>query len=183
MAKTKSNIVLIGMPGSGKSTIGVILAKRTSRQFVDTDALIQLSQGRFLQDIVDTAGHMALREVEEKILLTVNCNNHVIATGGSAIYSHEAMTHLKSNGVIVFLNADLSTLESRVHDFDTRGLAKRPDQSFSDLFEERIPLYMKYSDVTVECMDLTQEKICEKIINKLSQSSHTARGFKIHLAD
>lgn len=169
MAKNKSNIVLVGMPGSGKSTIGVILAKMTSRNFVDTDVLLQTSQGRSLQDIVDTAGHMVLREVEEKVLLTVNCHNHVIATGGSAIYSHDAMTHLRSNGAIVFLNVDLATLESRVHDFDTRGLAKRPDQSFADLFEERFTLYMKYADVTVECIDLAQEEICEKIINELSQ--------------
>jgi len=82
MAKDPSNIVLIGMPGSGKSTVGVILAKLTSRDFIDTDVLIQESQGRLLQDIVDTLGHMALREVEEKILLALNCHNHVIATGG-----------------------------------------------------------------------------------------------------
>ncbi len=181
MAKNESNIVLIGMPGSGKSTIGVILAKRTSRNFVDTDVLIQISQGRFLQDIVDTAGHMALREIEEQVLLGVNCQNHVIATGGSAIYSHEAITHLKSNGVIVFLNVDLATLESRVHDFDTRGLAKRPEQSFADLFEERFTLYMKYADITVECAGLTQEEICEKIINELSQRFSTERGFETHL--
>ena len=166
MAKDPSNIVLIGMPGSGKSTVGVILAKLTSRDFIDTDILIQESQGRLLQDIVDTLGHMALREVEEKILLALNCHNHVIATGGSAVYSHIAMTHLKSDGIIVFLNVDLPTIESRVHDFDTRGLAKRPDQSLAELFEERFTLYMKYADFTFECTDLTQEEICARIINE-----------------
>ncbi len=169
MAENKSNIVLIGMPGSGKTSIGVILAKMTSRNFVDTDVLLQISHGRSLQDIVDTSGHMVLREVEEKLLLTVNCHNHVIATGGSAIYSHDAMTHLKSIGVIVFLSVDLATLESRVDDFDTRGLAKRPDQSFADLFEERFDLYKKYADVTVECVGLTRDEICEKIISELRQ--------------
>ncbi len=167
MAENKSNIVLIGMPGSGKSTVGVILAKMTSRDFVDTDVLIQISQNRSLQNIVDGDGYMALRDIEKKVLLSLNCQHHVIATGGSAVYSHEAMAWLKSNGIIVFLNADLSTLESRIHDFATRGLAKRPDQSFADLFEERFALYMKYADLTIECLNLSQEQVCEIIITAL----------------
>lgn len=134
MLKNPSNIVLIGMPGSGKSTVGIILAKLTSRDFVDTDVLIQTSQGRTLQDIVDTEGYMVLREIEERILLKLDCFNHVIATGGSAVYSHAAMTNLKSNGVVVFLNVDLPVLESRIHDFATRGLAKRPDQSIEKVW-------------------------------------------------
>ena len=106
--------------------------------------LIQIAQGRTLQDIVDTEGYMKLREIEEKEILALNCNNYVIATGGSAAYSHKAMTHLKSDGIIIFLKVDLPTLESRIYDFATRGLAKRPDQSFADLFEERYTLYKKY---------------------------------------
>jgi shikimate kinase len=167
--KKKSNIVLIGMPGSGKSTVGVILAKLTSRDFVDTDVLIQVAQGQTLQDMVDKSGHMSLRKIEEEVLLSLDCQNYVIATGGSAAYSHAAMEHLKSNGVLVFLNVDLSTLLSRVRDFDTRGLAKRPDQSFADLFEERFNLYKKYADITVENSTLTQEQVCEKIIQKLNK--------------
>jgi shikimate kinase len=163
----KSNIVLIGMPGSGKSTVGVILAKLTSRDFIDTDVLIQISQGRLLQNIVDTEGYMALRRIEEDILLGLNCHHHVIATGGSAVYSHAAMEHLKSNGIVVFLDVDLPTLESRIRDFDTRGLAKRPDQSFSDLFKERIILYRKYADVTIDCADLSQEEVCAQIIKRV----------------
>ena len=165
----KSNIVLIGMPGSGKSTVGVILAKLTSRDFVDTDVLIQVSQGRTLQDIVDTAGHMSLRKIEEAVLLNLDCHNHVIATGGSAAHSNAAMRHLKSDGVVVFLNVDLPTLVSRVRDFDTRGLAKRPDQSFADLFEERFTLYMNYADITVENTTLTQDEVCDKIIHELKK--------------
>ena len=157
------------MPGSGKSTVGVLLAKRTSRDFVDTDVLIQVSQGRTLQDIVDTDGHQALRRIEEKVLLALDCHDHVIATGGSAAYSHAAMQHLKANGVIVFLDVDLPTLESRVRDFNTRGLAKRPDQSFADLFDERSVLYEKYADVTVQNTHVTQEEICETIIRELKQ--------------
>ncbi len=167
MAENLSNIVLIGMPGSGKSTVGVILAKMTSHDFVDTDVLIQTLYGRSLQDIVDMETHLALRRIEEDVLLGLNCGNHVIATGGSAAYSHAAMMHLKSNGLMVFLDVDLPTLESRVIDFDTRGLAKRPDQSFADLFHERFPLYTKYADVTVACSKLTQEGVCSKIIKAL----------------
>jgi shikimate kinase len=167
MAHIRSNIVLIGMPGSGKSTVGVILAKLMSLNFVDTDVFIQVSQGQSLQDIVDTAGHMALREVEEKELLTLNVNNHVIATGGSAVYSYSAMKHLKSDGIAVFLNVDLPTLELRIVDFDTRGLAKRPDQSVADLFDERFSLYTKYADVTINCLNATPEEICARIIKEL----------------
>ena len=167
MLKNPSNIVLIGMPGSGKSTVGIILAKLTSCDFVDTDVLIQISQGRTLQDIVDTEGYMTLREIEERILLKLDCFDHVIATGGSAVYSHTAMTHLKSNGVVVFLNVELPILKSRIHDFATRGLAKRPDQSIEDLFEERFVLYTKYADVTIECKDFTQEEVCEDIISSI----------------
>ncbi|MFC1512228.1 shikimate kinase [Candidatus Latescibacterota bacterium] len=163
------NIVLIGMPGSGKSTAGVILAKLMSRDFIDTDILIQASESRSLQDIVDTEGYMALREVEEKIILALNCHNHIIATGGSAVYSHAAMKHLKSEGIIVFLNVDLNTLESRVCDFDTRGLAKRPDQNYADLYEERLILYKKYADITINCTDLTYEKVCQKIIEEMKK--------------
>jgi shikimate kinase len=167
MLKHTSNIVLIGMPGSGKSTVGIILAKLTSRDFIDTDVLIQTSQGRTLQDIVDTEGYMVLREIEERILLKLDCFNHVIATGGSAVYSHAAMTHLKSKGVVVFLNVELTVLESRIRNFATRGLAKRPDQSIEDLFDERFFLYTEFADVMIECNDLTQEEVCEEIISSI----------------
>lgn len=167
MLKNPSNIVLIGMPGSGKSTVGIILAKLISSDFVDTDVLIQTSQGQTLQDIVNTKGYMVLREIEERILLKLDRFNHIIATGGSAVYSHAAMTHLKSNGVVVFLNVKLPVLESRIRDFATRGLAKRPDQSLKDLFEERFVLYKKYADVTIECKDFTQEEVCERIITSV----------------
>ena len=166
MTQTRSNLVLVGMPGSGKSTVGVILAKKTSRDFVDTDVLIQTSQERTLQDIVDTDGYVVLRRIEEDILLGLSVQDHVIATGGSAVYSHQAMARLKSDGVVIFLDVDLATLESRVRDFSTRGLAKRPEQSFAELFDERLLLYTKYADITIQCGRLTQDDVCTRIIEE-----------------
>ena len=171
MAKVPSNIILIGMPGSGKSTVGVILAKVTSRGFADTDVLIQTSDSRSLQEIVDTDGHMALRKIEEKILLRLDCRNHVIATGGSSVYSHAGMEHLKSDGFIVFLDVDIATLESRIHNLESRGLARRRDQTLADLFEERHPLYTKYADITVVCAGLTHEEVCARIIEEWTRRS------------
>lgn len=152
------------MPGAGKSTIGVLLAKQTSKDFIDTDVLIQVAEGRLLQDIVDSQGYLVLRAIEEGVLLGLSCCNCVVATGGSAVYSDAAMQHLKAGGMTVFLDVDIATLNSRVHDYETRGLAKRPDQSFAELFEERLVLYRKYADLTVNCIGLTQEEVCSKII-------------------
>lgn len=166
--KAKSNIILIGMPGSGKSTVGVILAKILAKRFLDTDLLIQYVEKKTLQEIVDSEGHMALREVEERVLLSVRCQNHIIATGGSAAYSRPAMLHLKKDGIVVFLSANLSALNKRIHNYETRGLAKRPDQSFQDLFEERLSLYQEYADIVIESSNLTQDQVCDEIIRTLT---------------
>jgi len=157
------------MPGSGKSTVGVILAKQTSREFVDTDVLIQTLQERSLQEIVDTEGYTVLRKIEEDVLLGLSIQKSVIATGGSAVYSDSAMAHLKSNGLIIFLDVDLPTLESRILNFRTRGLAKRPDQNFADLFRERFILYTKYADIVIKYDGLTQEEVCARIMDRVRE--------------
>jgi shikimate kinase len=163
----KSNFVLIGMPGSGKSTIGVILAKRSSHDFIDTDVLIQSVQKRSLQDILDNDGYLALREIEAEVLQGLNVQNHVISTGGSAVYSDAAMRHLKRDGVMIYLDVSLDTLRSRITDYETRGIAKRPDQSFDDLFLERTLLYRKYADLTICGDGLNQDQVCERLMAAL----------------
>jgi shikimate kinase len=164
MHASPSNIVLIGMPGSGKSTVGVLLAKRTGKAFVDTDLLIQMQTGRSLQDIVDRDGYLELRRIEETALLDLSCRDMVIATGGSAVYSDKAMEHLRKDGIVIFLKVGLETLATRVSDYETRGLAKRPDQTIDDLFEERCALYRKYADVTIDAEGIGHEAVCERII-------------------
>ncbi len=167
MISSPTNIVLIGMPGSGKSTVGVILAKLASMDFVDTDILIQLAARKHLQDIVDTDGYMALRKLEEDVLLKLDYRDHVIATGGSAVYSPAAMDHLRADGIIIFLDVDLATLMSRIRNYETRGLAKHPDQTLEELFAERVVLYRRYADLTINGSDMTQEEVCSAILDEL----------------
>lgn len=170
MTTAPSNIVLIGMPGAGKSTVGVLLASKLYRNFLDTDQVIQESQGRALQDIVNTEGQAALRVIEEEALLSLACHNQVIATGGSAVYSEQGMNYLKSIGIILFLDADQATLEARIHNFSTRGLVRQPGQSFAQLFNERLPLYRKYADIIINSTGQTQEAVFAKIIAELRKN-------------
>lgn len=164
MTETPSNIALIGMPGSGKSTVGRLLAQELSRQFVDTDALIERAQGRTLQQIVDRGGDAALRRVEEAVLLDLHVRNRIIATGGSVVYCARGMAHLKAISTVVFLNVELNTLRARIHNWGSRGIAIRPEQSFEDLFGERFELYSRYADITLDCTELTAMEVCKNII-------------------
>ena len=166
MSEIRSNIALVGMPGSGKSTVGLMLAEELSRKFVDTDLLIERSQGRKLQQIVDIDGYRELRRIEEAILLGLQLQNHIIATGGSVVYSQRGMDHLKTISTIVFLNLGLSDLRSRIQNWDSRGIVKRPDQSFEDLFRERFELYTRYADVTIDGAGLSREEVCKRILQE-----------------
>lgn len=164
MTSYSTSLILVGMPGAGKSTIGLLLAKDLAKDFVDTDILIQLRTGKTLQEIIRFSGYQKLREIEEETLLSATYPNHIIATGGSAIYSDAGMTHLKKFGLVIYLDVPLDELHKRIHNYDTRGIARRPEQSFEELFEERRNLYQKYADITVFCGDKKQDQIIEEII-------------------
>lgn len=162
-----SCIILIGMPGAGKSTLGVQLAKETARDFVDTDVTIQLREEKTLQAIIAESDYLNLRRIEEEVLLALNVSNHIIATGGSAVYSEGGMAKLKTMGPVIFLDVKLDELRRRIDNYDHRGIARGPDQSFEDLYEERIALYKKYADVVIDCAQKTQQFLLADILKKI----------------
>ncbi|MDK8463590.1 shikimate kinase [Marinobacter sp. SS13-12] len=168
--KTASNVVLIGMPGSGKSTVGVLLAKRLGLGFIDTDLLIQQEAGRTLQDIVDGDGYQALRRIEEQVLLRLEVQRQVISTGGSAVYSEAAMQHLKADAVVVFLDIPLGVVLERIGDYSARGISRRPDQSLEDLFTERYELYSRLADVAIDCVGKDHEEVCDAVLVALARA-------------
>ena len=161
----KTNITLIGMPGAGKSTVGIILAKDMSFGFIDTDVLIQINHQKSLQQIIDESGHLSLRNIEEKEILKLNVQNHIIATGGSVAYSTKAMDLLQKISRIIFLRVGIDELKRRIHNYETRGIAKAPTQTFMELFEERQKLYEKYAEITITCDGLNQDQIADEIKN------------------
>jgi shikimate kinase len=155
----RSNIILIGMPGAGKSTIGVVLAKRLGLRFLDTDVEIQARQGRRLQDLIDGEGLAAFREIEEQALLSLEVSDAVIATGGSAVYSEKGMASLKRRGTTVFLDLPFEVLIDRVKDMDTRGMVIDPGESFAELYRKRLPLYRRWADRRVDCRGKSVEEV------------------------
>lgn len=159
----KSNIVLIGMPGAGKSTIGVVLAKTAALEFVDTDLLIQKQTGKKLQEIIDNDGIDAFLKVESEVISKVDCKSSVIATGGSAVFSETAMNNLRRDGIIVYLDVPLEEIKRRVDNITTRGIAMKSGETLETVYNERLPLYKKYADITVNCEDTehTVKKILE----------------------
>jgi len=151
------------MPGAGKSTLGIILAKNLGFGFIDTDVLIQINQQKTLQHIIDESGHLSLRTIEEEEILKINIEHHIIATGGSVAYSEKAMAHLLGISKIIFLKVSIEELEKRIHNFETRGIAKATNQTFKDLYEERQMLYKKYAEITIDCNELDQEVLAVHI--------------------
>jgi len=164
------NIILIGMPGCGKSTVGVLLAKLLGYSFIDSDLLIQAAENKRLFEILKDSGCEYFCSLEDRINSQINCEKTVIATGGSVVYCKAAMEHLKSIGRVVYLKAPLSALEKRVDNFETRGIMMKKGATLSDIYAERTPLYEKYADITVNvgCGSLT--KSAQKIIDALKNT-------------
>ena len=164
----KSNLTLIGMPGAGKSVVGAIAAEKLSLQFVDTDDLIESSQDKTLQQIIDQSGLEVFRQIEEQVILDVDLESHVISTGGSVPYSERAMQHLKTISTVCFLFASFEEINRRIPNLATRGIAMRKDQTLLDLFHERQEIYQKYADLTVDTDGLSEQEAAEKIRMTLS---------------
>lgn len=166
----KSNIILIGMPGVGKSTVGVILAKILGFKFIDTDLIIQQKEKRLLKDIISSEGVDGFIDIENRINSQLEAENSVIATGGSVVYGDEAMKHFSEIGTIVYLKLDYRKLRYRLGNIRNRGVVIRPGQRLSDLYNERIKLYEKYADITIDENGCGIEKTVNKIVDSLKDS-------------
>ena len=164
----KSNIVLIGMPGVGKSTIGVILAKILAYHFLDSDLVIQEREGKKLHQIISEVGTERFLKIENDVNASLNVEKTIIATGGSAIYGKEAMEHLKEIGEVVYLKADYHTIARRLGNLEKRGVALKPGQTLKGLYEERCALYEKYADVTVDEHGLGTEETIGAVLRSLN---------------
>jgi shikimate kinase len=167
----ETNIVLIGMPGAGKSTLGVLLAKELSRSFMDTDIFVQTEEGQPLQAIIEEKGVQHFLEVEESHVLSLRPQGYVIATGGSVVYSPKTMAHLKTRGVVILLELSLPLLIRRIQDMDSRGIAMAPGQDLASLYHERKPLYDRYADIRISCDHKGHEQVLLEILSLLASYS------------
>ena len=165
MSLSKSNIVLIGMPACGKSTIGVQFAKWLSMGFIDTDLLVQARAGESMQAFQDANGMDAYQTLECDTVKSVICDNCVIATGGSAIYCDGAMSHLQGMAKIVFLDVPMDEIKSRLGDISQRGVVIKPGMNLDDLYAERHPLYLNYADVVIDCAGKSQNQLLQEVIS------------------
>jgi len=161
------NIIIIGMPGAGKSTVGVILAKTLGMNFTDTDIVIQETSGRLLQEIIDTEGPESFLKIEENAILSLQGQNAVIATGGSVVFSGRAMEHLKRDGVVLYLAISFEEMARRLNNITTRGIVLVAGQSLRDMYNQRIPLYEKYADITIGCSGDDFENVVAKAVDEL----------------
>ena len=162
----KKNIVLIGMPGSGKSTVGVVLAKRLGYRFVDSDLVIQDKKGKLLHELIEEYGREGFLDIENEVNASLEADRCVIATGGSAIYGQKAMNHLRQIGTVVYLKLSYEELKGRLGDLNERGVTLKPGQTLLDLYEERIPLYEQYAEVTVDCEHLSLREVVLSICDR-----------------
>ena len=164
----KENIVLIGMPGAGKSTIGVLLAKAINYQFIDTDLIIQNRTNMKLFELINKTGINTFLKIEEDILSELTYKKTVIATGGSAVYGEKAMKHLSENGHIIYIKLSCEEIKKRVNNIKTRGIAMSNGSSIEDVYEERIALYDKYADIIVDCENMNIEESVNKIMMEIN---------------
>lgn len=164
MNANKSNIVLTGMPGAGKSTVGVLLAKALGFSFCDTDLIIQKHEGATLQSMINDKGISYFLKKEKDIILALDVRQHVIATGGSVIYYGISMKHLGNTGLIIYLEVPYRELKKRLTNMTTRGIAMEKTRSFRDVYNERLLFYRKYAEVTISCKKKHIEEIVEEII-------------------
>ena len=166
-----NNLILIGMPGVGKSCIGVVLAKALGMSFIDSDIVIQEETGRTLSDIIADVGREGFLRLEEEINVRIECENSVIATGGSVIYGPEAMEHLRAIGRVVYLQLSYPTIEARLGDLHARGVSIAPGQTLLDLYNERCPLYEKYAHITVACNQLRPREVAAEILSRVGREA------------
>lgn len=165
----KDNIVLIGMPGVGKSTVGVILAKMIGYQFTDADLLIQKQEGKLLHEIIAEKGTDGFIEIEERVNASIEASHTIIATGGSVVYGKKAMEHLSCIGTVVYLKVPYDTLEKRLEDIKGRGVVLKEGQTLRTLYDERTPLYEKYADIEIAEDGLNVEQTVEKLLERLNK--------------
>ena len=165
----KNNIVLIGMPGVGKSTVGVILAKVLGYQFVDADLLIQKQEGKLLHEIISQVGTEGFIQIENKVNASIEAEDSIIATGGSVVYGTEAMKNLSDIGIIIYLKLDYNKLKYRLGNIKNRGVVIRKNQRLWDLYSERVPLYEKYADIIIDENNCGIEKTVNKIVSALGE--------------
>ena len=159
----KDNIVLIGMPGAGKSTVGVVLAKRLGYRFLDSDLVIQDKYGKLLHELIEEHGVEGFWRIEEEVSASLNPRKSVIATGGSVIYGPRAMEHLRQIGTVVYLKLPLEEVAERLGDLNARGVTLMPGQTLADLYAERIPLYEKYAHVVIDCQGIRIREVVHRI--------------------
>ena len=165
----KDNIVLIGMPGVGKSTVGVILAKMIGYQFTDADLIIQKQEGKLLHEIIAEKGTDGFIEIEERVNASIEASHTIIATGGSVVYGKKAMEHLSRIGTVVYLKVPYDTLEKRLEDIKGRGVVLKEGQTLRTLYDERTPLYEKYADIEISEDGLNVEQTVEKLLERLNK--------------
>lgn len=163
----KDNIILIGMPGAGKSTVGVVLAKKLGYAFVDSDLIIQSKEGRLLHEIISKQGIEGFWKIEETVNASIETHRCVIATGGSAVYGAKAMEHFKQIGSIIYLQLSCDAIADRLGDLSERGVTLKDGQGLTELYDERIPLYEKYAEVTIDCEAMSIREIVERIKEKV----------------